>query len=609
MPPPDRRRRLPRAASVSDAIIRRLVRPRESTMDVRPGSAAGGGREHYVVYGEAALAYRVVEALAVQWGHRVSVIVQSRRPGHGSAMTALPGVTVVEVSATDLHALRAAGVHRTTAMAVLGEDEADNLITAELARDLNPDMRLVVRVADPDGIDPVWSRLNATLLSIGAIAAPGLAATVGGDAPPLTIQMDDRALTVGRLTTLDSDHGQVICGLADTQGEVVELLPDGARCDLVLATSTARLAPSGGRRATARPVPRLRLFWAQAKLMGGLHRLASSMISGVLLVITLLLVGALVVCATVLWRVQPSLTFWQAAYLVIVDAVGGANADLTMSQPQKLVQVVSAVVGLAIVPVATGMVVQSVVRARATLTIGLPRGPVRDHVVVVGLGEVGAHVVRHLRRHDVPVVAVDKSEDSIGVDWARAVGVPVVIGDPARHRTLQEAFVPKAAAVIAATPDDAQNVAIALRTRVMNKQIAVVLRIFDGDFAEQVAEGLGFQASISASRLAAPVFVGAMLGLRVVATIPIGRRLLAMVDLVVGPRSWLDGARVGSVEATRELRVIAVTPEGEGGARLWRPPAERPLRTGDRLLLVATSAGLHRLSTSDTPRHTGGAGR
>jgi Trk K+ transport system NAD-binding subunit len=135
----------------------------------------------------------------------------------------------------------------------------------------------------------------------------------------------------------------------------------------------------------------------------------------------------------------------------------------------------------------------------------------------------------------------------------------------------------------------------------MNKQIAVVLRIFDGDFAEQVAEGLGFQASISASRLAAPVFVGAMLGQNVVATIPVGRRLLAMVDFPVGHGSWLDGVRVGGVEATRELRVIAVTPDGDGNARLWRPPAERPLHHGDRLLLVATSAGLRRLSTSDIP--------
>jgi Trk K+ transport system NAD-binding subunit len=600
----DRRRRLPAGARVSDAIIRRLVRPRKSTSDSSHRAGDDSAREHYVVYGEAALAYRVVEALAIQWGRRVTVILPSRQHGHGPAIAALPGVSVVEVSAIDLHALRSAGVHRAAALAVLGEDEADNLIAAELARDLRPDLRLVVRVADPDSIDPVWSRLgDAVLLSVGAIAAPGLAAAVGGETPPLTIQLDGRTLAVGRLNTMESDHRDVICGLADTRGEVVELLPESARCDLVLATTTAKLAPGGARRGSARPVPMLRLLWAQARLMGGLHRLAGSLISGSLLVITLLLIGLLGACAAVLWRLRPELSFWQAAYLVLLDAVGGANADLALSRPEKLVQAASAVVGLAIVPVATGMVVQSVVRARATLTIGLPRGPVRGHVVVVGLGEVGAHVVRHLRRHDVPVVAVDKSEDSVGVEWARAAGVPVVIGDPARYHTLQAAFVPKAAAVIAATPDDAENVAIALRIRVMNKQIAVVLRIFDGDFAEQVADGFGFQASVSASRLAAPVFIGAMLGLRVVTTIPVGRRLLAMVDLPVTAGSWLDGTSVSEVESTRELRVVAVTPDGDGAggdhAKQWRPPPDRLLRPPDRLVLVATSAGLRRLSTAD----------
>jgi Trk K+ transport system NAD-binding subunit len=601
--PPDRRRRLPRGGSVSDAILRRLIRPRRSTSDGQARSADVATHEHYVVYGEAALAYRVVEALVMQWGRRVTVIVRSRRVGHGPAIAALPGVDILEVSATDLHALRTAGVHRATALAVLGDDEADNLITAELARELNPDLRLIVRVADPDSIDPVWSRLgDAVLLSTGAIAAPGLAASVGGEAPPLTIQLDGRTLAVGRLSTLESDRRQVICGLADTRGEVVDLLPDSARCDLVLATTTARLAPGGTRRNNARRVPMMRLLWAQARLMGGLHRLAGSMISGSLLVITVILIGLLGACAAVLWRLRPALSFWQAAYLVLLDAVGGVNADLALSRPEKLVQASAAVIGLAIVPVATGMVVQSVVRARATLTIGLPRGPVRDHIVVVGLGEVGAHVVRHLRRHDVPVVAVDKSEDSIGVEWARAAGVPVVIGDPARHHTLQAAFVPKAAAVIAATPDDAENVAIALRIRVMNKQIAVVLRIFDGDFAEQVAEGLGFQSSVSASRLAAPVFIGAMLGLRVVATIPVGRRLLAMVDFPVAAGSWLDGIPVSEVESTRDLRVIAITPAGHGDVKQWRPPPDRVLRPTDQLVLVATSAGLRRLSTSDTPR-------
>src|SRR5258705_2658743 len=126
----------------------------------------------------------------------------------------------------------------------------------------------------------------------------------------------------------------------------------------------------------------------------------------------------------------------------------------------------------------------------------------------------------------------------------------------------------------------------------MNRQMAAVLRICEGYFAEQSAEGLVFEWRVSASRLAAPVFIGAMLGLRVVATIPVGRRLLAMVDFPVAAGSWLDGIPVSEVESTPDLRVIAITPAGHGDVKQCRPPPDRVLRPTDQLVLLATSPRL-----------------
>ena len=65
--------------------------------------------------------------------------------------------------------------------------------------------------------------------------------------------------------------------------------------------------------------------------------------------------------------------------------------------------------------------------------------PRRDHVVVVGLGQVGLRLCLLLRRCGIGVVAVDDREDGENVGLARELGFPVVIGrgaDPSLLRRL-----------------------------------------------------------------------------------------------------------------------------------------------------------------------------
>jgi voltage-gated potassium channel Kch len=90
----------------------------------------------------------------------------------------------------------------------------------------------------------------------------------------------------------------------------------------------------------------------------------------------------------------------------------------------------------------------------------------RRHVVVCGLGDhVGSVFVRHLREHRIPTVVVEVDATNPGIEVCRDLGVPVLIGDAQRSRTLHAAGAPRASRLLAITPDDAVNTQIVATAR------------------------------------------------------------------------------------------------------------------------------------------------
>jgi TrkA-N domain len=64
----------------------------------------------------------------------------------------------------------------------------------------------------------------------------------------------------------------------------------------------------------------------------------------------------------------------------------------------------------------------------------------RGHVVICGLGEhVGIMFLRHLREARIRTVVVELNQDNPGIELCRSLGVPVIVGDAQRLKTLQAA--------------------------------------------------------------------------------------------------------------------------------------------------------------------------
>jgi len=111
----------------------------------------------------------------------------------------------------------------------------------------------------------------------------------------------------------------------------------------------------------------------------------------------------------------------------------------------------------------------------------------RDYVVICGLGEyVGLVFVRHLREKRIRAVVIELDATNPNIELCRGLGVPVIVGDAQRLRTLQAAGAHRARRVLAVTGDDAVNTQIVATWRELprrrSRQLGCLARIADPDF-------------------------------------------------------------------------------------------------------------------------------
>ena len=138
--------------------------------------------------------------------------------------------------------------------------------------------------------------------------------------------------------------------------------------------------------------------------------------------------------------------------------------------------------------------------------------PRRDHVVVVGLGQVGLRLCLLLRACEIPVVAVEQDGKGENVGRAKEFGLPVVLGRGADQSLLRRLSLQKARAVAAVTANDLENISVAMTARAVYDKMHVVLRVGDGEVANETRSLLGLGLVRDVHRLAAALLAAMALG-------------------------------------------------------------------------------------------------
>jgi len=129
----------------------------------------------------------------------------------------------------------------------------------------------------------------------------------------------------------------------------------------------------------------------------------------------------------------------------------------------------------------TAGVVNRVRSSRSFGLIGSRTLPTRDHVVVVGLGQVGLRLCTRLRELGIPVVAVERDPGAINLRLAKQAKVPVLIAHGEDRAVLRRLRLPSARALAAMGADDLDNVEVAIAALAVCPELRVVLRAGEDD--------------------------------------------------------------------------------------------------------------------------------
>jgi len=173
----------------------------------------------------------------------------------------------------------------------------------------------------------------------------------------------------------------------------------------------------------------------------------------------------------------------------------------------------------------------------------------------------------------------------------------VITGDGRQKKTLDQAGVARARAIILASDDDLANLDAALTARDINQEIQVVLRLFDDTLAEKVA-GAFHMPALSTSQVAAPAFIAAATGRKVYHEFQLDGKPLHLIDLTIHPGGSLVGRTVGEIQADLGVNIIMQC----SAARVVENPGhDATLAPNDKLLVIATLARLLDLETENQP--------
>jgi len=180
-----------------------------------------------------------------------------------------------------------------------------------------------------------------------------------------------------------------------------------------------------------------------------------------------------------------------------------------------------------------------------------------NHTILVGLGHLGYRVVEQLHAMQERVVVIELKPTAALISAVQGMKIPVIQDDATRPATLEAAGIKQAKTIILATQNDSMNLQIAVKARSYNKNIQVVIRIFDEDFARSLQEQFGFTA-LSATGMAAPVFAAAAAGADVTNPISVEGQQLSLARLTISAKSQLAGKTVGNVEDRYHLNVVLI---------------------------------------------------
>ena len=499
--------------------------------------------------------------------------------------------------------LLGAGVHRARAVVCAGPNDAVNLEIALLARRYSPNVRVVARLADSvlrDAVEAVSG--PGAILNVADLAAPsvveavlsrnahefgtaGIEFVVWGSAAPKDGTLRE---IYGNLAPVAVVHGKN----SPTPGEVVPC--PGRDLPVYAGDWTSMIGIKDEMEARGIAVPpstATRSGNSRVRRAIDAARAMRDDVNPIFFPSLLFTLVFMVAAGAVLHLTfsNPQMSWLDSLYFMaeIITTVGFGDFGFAQQSPWLRVFAIALMFGgVTITSILIAIFSDILLSRRFVHLAGARRARhMRDHVVVVGLGSIGIRVVTDLTTAGYDVVVIEHNDDNRFLSAAAELDVPVIFGDSTMRQTLESARVQRARGVAVVTQDDMENIRtgiVLLEMLGSDTEVPIVMRVQGRALGAAVNQQFGFENVRALVDLAAPWFIGAAMGLKVLGTFWVGQRSFMFGAMLVAEGSELDGLLM--VDLSTQTRVIAII--GPEGPVSLRPRRDAQLKAGDTVYLI-----------------------
>ncbi|KWT74917.1 potassium channel family protein [Candidatus Magnetominusculus xianensis] len=465
-----------------------------------------------LIFGLSHVGLRIAEILN-DTGAKVFVAADARQQSavlHGKA------IELVFSGRCDLAALKTIDLTPYESIVLPGENELFNLQAALFIREINPDIRIVVRLFNLNlGRKLEASIKNIRVLSVSAAASSSFATSALIERPIRSFKINGLIMVTYKVkgsafegkTVLDIESARDIKVVAVNDIVFPNVLADKATIaaddDLVLFSTYA----------TAKEVSGVRQSDARHHTV---KRHRSSLfnrwqIDTVLLYTLLALIG-IAAFSVSYFHHSERLSLVDSLYFVItvLTTVGFGDINLKDSAlGAKAVGMILMLSGVSLSAILFAIITGGLIKKRLELFMGRKRMGLKGHIILCGFGDVGVRVFEDLIALNEKVLVIEKNPENKYIQILRQSNVPFIISDAALEETLRLANLRHAKSIICATDDDMKNLEIGLNARAVKSHMRVVLRIFDSEFAQMIQKHFNIHVALSSAAIAAPTFASA----------------------------------------------------------------------------------------------------
>ncbi len=310
---------------------------------------------------------------------------------------------------------------------------------------------------------------------------------------------------------------------------------------------------------------------------------------------------------------------WQeatsASVVLLLGGYGDVFGGLQLEQPipgwVQLLCFSTTAVSLVFILGVLGLVADTVISSRFAFLEDRLEVPDRDHVVIFGLGRVGRKVAALLQQRQHPLVAVTQNADQ----EAQAPQVPVITANFLEG--LAQVNLERAKSVVMLTDDQLLNLEIGLMAQDMvhpaeppvdahrDHPLGVVIRTYDQRFSDNLAELLPEAKALCAYAISAEAFAGAAFGENILGLFRLQDQTVLVTEYNIEAEDTLNSKLLSQVaygygvvpiyhQRSKERRSGNTDPVNH-----LMPSDEERLEVGDRLVVLATIAGLKRIERGE----------